>query len=126
MMWAATPFASAASCGEVRNDWPTTETVRGGALLPDHLADDLAALLAAAGEHHRERVDEGKARPLDRKRRQRLRIEADHEVRNGVGRTLSSRARFGDGLRLAFRVLCERFSHQGQCPSCAEKQPAID
>jgi hypothetical protein len=25
-MWAATPFASAASCGEVRNDWPTTET----------------------------------------------------------------------------------------------------
>ena len=26
MMWAATPFASAASWGEVRNDWPTTET----------------------------------------------------------------------------------------------------
>jgi hypothetical protein len=27
MMWAATPFASAASCGEVRNGWPTTETL---------------------------------------------------------------------------------------------------
>src|SRR5262245_52998993 len=26
MMWAATPLASAASCGEVRNDWPTTST----------------------------------------------------------------------------------------------------
>ncbi len=26
MMWAATPFASAASWGEVRNDWPITET----------------------------------------------------------------------------------------------------
>ena len=25
MAWAATPLASAASCGEARNDWPTME-----------------------------------------------------------------------------------------------------
>ena len=85
MMWAATPLASAASWGEVRNDWPITDTLRRRALLLDHLADEVGALLAAAGEHHRHGVDEGEARPLDAERRHLRDVEADDEIGDGVG-----------------------------------------
>ena len=107
-MWAATPFASAASWGEVRNDWPTTENLRGSAFLPDHLTDNLGAFLTASGQHHSERIDEGKPRSLGGERRQRFRVEADHEVRDGVAEALCDGVCFGVRLRLAFPILCER------------------
>ena len=84
MMWAATPLASAASCGEVLNDWPTTDTLGARSFLLHHFADDPRPLLAVAGQHHGKRIDEGEPHPLKGERRQSRRVEADDEIRDGV------------------------------------------
>ena len=69
------------------------------ALLLHHFADDLGALLAAAGEHHRHGVDEGEARALDGERRQRLDVEADDEIGDGVAElSCAASAGFASGL----------------------------
>ena len=100
---------------------------RSRALLSDHGTDNFAAVLAAAGEHHGERVDESKPRPFNRKRRQRTQIEADDEVRDGVAENPCRGARLPVGRGLHFALLCEGLlPQQCQGASRGEKQPAID
>jgi hypothetical protein len=97
------------------------------AFLPDHLTDHLRAFLAATGQHHGKRVDEGKSRSLDGERRRRFRVEADHEVRDGVAEARCDGVCFGVLLRLAFLILCERrLSQQGHYPDRAEKSSTIN
>ena len=64
-----------------------------------------------------------KPRPLDGERRQRLRIEADNEVRDGVAEAFCR----GGGLCLGLRFLGERRrAGESQCTGRAEKQPPVD
>ena len=95
MACAATPFASAASCGEAR----TTADHRGGgraALLFHHLARDLRDLLLAARQHDAERVREGQSRALMGEFRHALEVEVDDEAGNELAELL---ARVGRGRR---------------------------
>ena len=58
--------------------------LRACALGANHVADEGRAMLAAAREHHGERIDEGKPGPCEAERRHCRRIKPDHEVCNDV------------------------------------------
>ena len=121
-MWAATPFASAASCARCgTNRRPPTPSGRRFCLTISQTISDPSSRLPCQA-----RVSMKASRALYGERRQRCRVEADHKVRDSVAEALYDSVCFGVRLRLAFRILCETGCPQEQCPGAAEKPAAID
>ena len=99
MMWAATPLASAASWGEVRNDWPITDTLGAAPsclTISQTRSEPCSRLPASITAMVSMKARRARSMPT---RRHLLDVEADDEIGDGVAELL---ARFG---RLCLRFL---------------------